>query len=237
MLIDLESKKRLINYKNQIVRGDFASFIKQSFYSVNPATKYLHNWHIDLIAEYLNACEQGEIKRLIINIPPRSLKSIAVSVAWPAWLLGHDPSRRIIAASYSQNLSLKHSLDSRLVMNSAWYKKIFPSVKIASDQNEKAKFVTTKRGFRIATSVGGAITGEGGNFLIVDDAHNPINIMSEVQRQSTLDWFDQTFASRLDDKRQGVFVVVMQRLHEGDLCGHLLNKGGWEHLKLPAIAE
>lgn len=219
------------------VRNDLSSFIQKCFYTVNPGVEYLHNWHIDLIAEHLLACERGDIKRLIINVPPRYLKSLCVSVAWPAWLLGHDPSRRIIAASYAQNLSIKHSLDTRLVITSPWYKKAFSNVKITSDQNEKNKFVTTERGMRIATSVGSFITGEGGNYLIVDDPHNVSDIFSDVIRKTTLDWFDQTFTSRLDNKKKGVFVVIMQRLHQNDLSGHLLAKGGWEHLNLPLVAE
>ncbi len=225
------------NVINSLLRNDFPSFIKKCFYTVNPGDKYHHNWHIDLIAEYLLACEKSEIKRLIINVPPRSLKSLCVSVAWTAWLLGHNPSRRIIASSYAQGLSLKHSLDTRLVMNSHWYKEIFPTARIIAGENEKAKFVTNERGFRFATSTGGTITGEGGNFLIADDPHNPSDIFSDTIRQNTLDWFSQSFASRLNDKKKGRFVIVMQRLHENDLSGFLLEKGNWEHLSIPATAE
>lgn len=221
------------------LRSDLSSFIQKSFRTVNPGTAYLHNWHIDLIAEYLTACNSGEIKRLIINMPPRYMKSLCVSVAWPAWLIGNDPSRRIIAASYSHALALKHSTDCRLLIKSRWYKKIFPWVEFASDQDEKGKFVTTQRGMRLATSVGGTLTGEGGNFLIVDDPHNPTDIHSEKTREHTLEWFGRTFASRLDDKKNGVIVVVMQRLHQNDLTGYLLdnNRAGWMHLSLPVEAE
>ena len=106
---------------------------------------------------------------MIINIPPRNLKSICVSVAWPAWILGNDPSKRIIVASYCEALSIKHSLDCKLVMNSKWYKKLFPNTKISRSMNTKKKFVTTKNGFRLATSVGGYVTGEGADVLIIDD--------------------------------------------------------------------
>lgn len=212
------------------------AFIQKCFHTVNPGTPYLHNWHIDLIAAYLRACERGDIQRLIINIPPRYLKSLCVSVAWPAWLLGHDPSRRIIVSSYAQSLSLKHSLDCRLVMQSEWYRQVFQQTLLASDQNEKGKFLTTRRGMRLATSVGGSVTGEGGNFLILDDPHNPAHIHSDLLRQDTIDWFEQVFTSRLDDKKRGVIILMMQRLHEEDLSGHLLKKSGWEHLCIPAIA-
>jgi predicted phage terminase large subunit-like protein len=217
-------------------KGSLSQFIKKTFHTVDPGSEYEHNWHIDLMAERLQQAANGEVTRLIINIPPRSLKSISVSVAWPAWLLARNPSTRIMASSYSQALSLKHSLDCRLVMTSDWYKEAFPGTDIARGENQKAKFVTSQRGFRFATSTGGMATGEGGDFLIVDDPHNPMQAVSDLQRQNALNWFDQTFMSRLNNKKKGVVVVVMQRLHVNDLTGHLLDKGGWEHLCLPAIA-
>ncbi len=220
-----------------LLRVRLASFVQRTFMAVDPGAVFLPNWHIDLLAEYLEACTRREIKRLIINMPPRYLKSIAVSVAWPAWVIGHDPSAKFLCASYSDKLSLKHSVDCRLVLQTAWYKRAFPSVYLVKDQNEKSKFVTTGRGHRIATSTGGTATGEGGDYLIVDDPHNPKQAQSTVEREKALTWFDQTFYSRLNDKKQGVIVVIMQRLHEKDLSGHLLAQGGWEHLKIPAIAE
>ncbi|MCE9567472.1 MAG: phage terminase large subunit [Planctomycetes bacterium] len=220
-----------------LLRYRLAAFTRKTFATVDPGAAYKHNWHIDLISEYLEACTRREIKRLIINIPPRYMKSISVTVAWPAWLIGHNPSERIVAASYAELLSLKHSVDCRLVMQSEWYRRIFPAVKLAGDQNEKRKFVTTARGQRLATSVGGTATGDGGNFLIVDDPHNPRQALSDVQRKDALTWFDQTFSNRLDDKENGVIVVVMQCLHANDLTHHLLDKGGWERLCIPGIAE
>ena len=229
----------LISSYSTLLRHDLASFIAKTFQTVDPSAKYLPNWHIEMIAEYLMAASRGEITRLIINMPPRSLKSICVSVAWPAWLLGRDPTQRIMAASYSQSLSVKHSLDCRLVMGSPWYQSLFPEVELTADQNEKAKFMTTQRGFRFATSVGGTATGEGGDMLIMDDPHNPLQAASDVMRQQGIDWFKQTFVSRLNNKKRGAIVVVMQRLHDQDLTGYLQeNSGGlWEHLRLPAIAE
>lgn len=220
-----------------ILRGHLPSYLKKVFYTVSPQAQYLHNWHIDLIAEYLQACEKGQISRLIINMPPRYLKSIAVNVGWTSWLLGHNPSERIISSSYANALSIKHSLDTRLVMNSEWYKNIFPETQLVDDQNTKSKFVTTKRGHRIATATGSMVTGEGGNFLIVDDPTNMVDANSETARQNAIDWFEQAFLTRLDNKKKGVVLVVMQRLHEGDLSGHLLAKGGWEHLKIPVEAS
>lgn len=231
------SKNKNLSYLyRQLLTYDFPTFIGKTLATVNPSAAYLPNWHIDLIAEYLEAARRGEITRLIINMPPRALKSICVSVAWPAWLLGRDPASRILAASYSQSLSLRHSLDCRLLVSAPWYRSVFPKVVLAADQNEKHKFMTTARGFRFATSVGGSTTGEGGNFLIIDDPLSPMQAMSAAGRDEANHWFDHTFASRLDDKKKGVIVLVMQRLHADDLTGHLLAKGGWKHLCLPAVA-
>lgn len=220
-----------------VLRLDFASFIGKVFSTINPGTEYQANWHIDLIAEYLEAVRCGQIKRLIINMPPRALKSVCVSVAWPAWLLALDPAVRIMAASYSSVLSIKHSLDSRLVVSSSWYKKLFPKTKLSKNHNQKSKFLTTENGFRFATSVGGSSTGEGGDFLIIDDPHNPTHINSLTMRNKVIEWFEQTFVTRLNDKNKGAIVLVMQRLHTDDLTAHLQSSGNWELLKIPAIAS
>ncbi|MBY0355393.1 MAG: phage terminase large subunit [Rickettsiales bacterium] len=220
-----------------LLRHDLSAFIGQCFHSVNPETPYLPNWHIDAIADYLEATRRSEITRLLINMPPRMMKSLSVTVAWPAFLLGHDPSARILASSYSHYLSLKHAQDTRLIVSSAWFQRLFPAFDIAQGQNEKHKFLTTRNGFRFATSTGGSVTGEGGDFLIVDDPINPLQATSALARQQTLRWFDQTFSTRLNDKKKGRIIVVMQRLHAEDLSGHLIERGDWEHLCLTARAE
>ena len=225
-----------IHQYQSLLRSDFRLFLAKVFAHTNPATRYHPNWHLDAIGAYLAACERGEVTRLIINMPPRMCKSLCVSVAWPAWLLGHAPATRIMAASYSQQLSVKHALDCRHVLQSEWYEALFAHTRIAPDQNEKHKLVTTQRGQRFATSVLGTATGEGGDVLIVDDPLNPLQAASRSAREACNGWFDQTFASRLDDKKRGVIVLVMQRLHAQDLSGYLLEKGGWEHLCLPAVA-
>lgn len=225
--------KRLLQ---AVLREDFSSFIHKCFTTINPGIEYQPNWHIDFIAEYLEAIRMGKTKRLIINMPPRALKSVCVSVAWPAWLLGHNPKCRIIVASYSQVLSIKHSLDCKIIIESEWYKDLFPQTILSNKHNLKSKFITTELGFRFATSVGGSITGEGGDYLIIDDPHNPTNIHSTKIRSKAIDWYEQTFASRLNDKKNGAIILVMQRLHADDLSGHLLNiSKQWHHLKLPII--
>ena len=219
----------------EICRNDLSAFIEKTFKTVSPHAQYMHNWHIDAMSEALMACHRKEIKRLIINIPPRYMKSIAVNVAFTAWALGQDPSLRIMSASYSKELSTTHSLAARFMIESEWYQKCFPGTRIVADQNQKTKFITTARGQRFATSVGATATGEGGNLLICDDSTSTEQAQSKIAREGANDWFDATFSTRLDDKKNGVIIVVMQRQHANDLTGHLLRNGGWEHLMLPAI--
>lgn len=221
---------------DRATRHDFSLFLRRVVATTSPGARYAHNWHIDAIHAHLRACVSGEMTRLIINMPPRMLKSTTISVAWPAWLLGQNPTQRVMVASYAQSLATKHSTDCRLVMQSGWYRRSFPDTRLSHDQNEKDKFVTGARGHRIAVSVGGAAIGEGGGILIVDDPINPLQAHSATWREATNRWFDHSFATRLDDKQRGAIVVVMQRLHGDDLSGYLLAKGGWEHLCLPAIA-
>ncbi len=226
--------KKLINY---LIKGHLPAFVAKCFKHTTPGIKLEYNWHINIICNALERIRKKEITRLIINIPPRYLKSICVSVAWPAWLLGKDPSQKIMASSYSQKLSNKHSQDCRLILSSQWYKEIFPQTIIARGENQKSKFVTNNRGFRFATSTGGTATGEGGDVLIIDDPQNPTNINSKKYREKTIEWFEQTFLSRLNCKKTGAVVLVMQRLHEEDLSGYLLKykKDQWNKLIFPAI--
>jgi hypothetical protein len=158
-------------------------------------------------------------------------------VAFPAWALGHDPSRRIICASYSENLAAKHALDCRAVMETGWYRRIFPNTRLSRDKNTELNFLTTRYGFRYSTSVGGTLTGRGGNLIIVDDPIKPEEVLSDTKRSAINEWFDRTLYSRLDDKRQDVIIVIMQRLHVDDLIGYLLQKESWVYLQLPAIAQ
>ncbi len=218
------------------LRNDLRSFIERSFYALNPQTRFEANWHIDVIAAKLEDCRRGKIRRLIVNLPPRSLKSHAITVAFPAWLLGHNPSSQIICASYGQVLSEKHARDCRDVMMSEFYKSCFPT-RLAPNRLSVNDFMTTAQGFRMATSVGGVLTGRGGDFLIIDDPSKPDDALSEPGRKAVNERFDNTFLSRLNNKETGTIIIVMQRLHQDDLVGHVLEQGGWEVLSFPAIAE
>jgi predicted phage terminase large subunit-like protein len=229
-----QDQKRLLHLK---LRLDLTTFIHRSFKTVAPAQNYQRNWHIEAMAWHLQQCFTGEIRRLLITMPPRYLKSICASVAFPAWVLGRDPSKRIICASYSADLASKHARDCRSVMAADWYRRIFPQTKIIRGQDTEMNFVTTGHGYRYSTSVGGTLTGRGGNILIIDDPLKSDDAFSEAKRSAANEWFDGTLYSRLDDKREGVIIVVMQRLHLEDLAGHLLDRGQWFHLNMPAIAE
>lgn len=219
------------------LRNDLAAFIHRTAQYVAPAANYLHNWHIDAIAWNLQQCFERRIKRLIITLPPRNLKSISASVAFPAWVLGRDPRTRIVCASYANELTSKHARDCRAVMESPWYAQIFPGTRLNPKKNAELEFETTRQGYRYGTSLGGALTGRGGNIVIVDDPIKPADAMSEVKREAVKQWFDGTLYTRLDNKKEDVIIVVMQRVHVDDLVGHLLGKDSeWTHLDLPAIA-
>jgi predicted phage terminase large subunit-like protein len=217
-----------------LLRGDLRFFIWKSFQTVWPGTPYLPNWHIDAIVHQLMRVQAGDIARLLINLPPRSLKSLSVSVAYVAWLLGHDPTRRIIVVSYSNEFAAELHRQFRMIIDAPWYRGVFPATRPAKDSG--AELVTTAGGSRYATSVGGTLTGRGADLIIVDDPLKADEAMSEPARRRVIDWYTGTLVSRLNDKENGPIVVVMQRLHEDDLAGHLLGQGNWQHLDLPAIA-
>jgi len=219
-----------------LLRTDFCAFIEKSFNELNPHAEYLPNWHVEVMAAELEAVRFGYTKRLIINLPPRSLKSHAVSIAFTAWLLGHQPSAQIICASYGQDLAAKLSMDCRTLMSSRFYQQLFPT-RLSAQRQAVQEFATTEGGFRLATSIGGVLTGRGADFIIIDDPLKPDEAVSDVRRKAVNDWFDQSLVSRLNDKRQGCIVLIMQRLHEDDLVGHVLEQGGWKLLRFPAIAE
>jgi predicted phage terminase large subunit-like protein len=221
-----------------ILRIDFPTFLQKVFTTLSPGQTYVPGWHIDAIACRLERVRLGEIRRLIINMPPRSLKSIAGSVAFPAFALSHNPSRRIICVSYSGDLAKKHSNDFRAVIDSPWYRAAFPATRIGPFKDSETEIEFTARGFRLATSVGGTLTGRGGDIIVIDDPLKPDDALSETKRSAANHWFTNTLLSRLDDKRTGAIVVVMQRVHIDDLTGFLLGQSKeWDVLSLPAIAD
>lgn len=219
---------------NAILQQHFASFVARTFEAVCPSDRFLPNWHIDVIADHLEQAYRGDINRLIITMPPRSLKSICASVAFTCWALGKNPSLRIICVSYSYDLAIKFARDCQAIMESDWYRSLFPETRLL--RSSEQELVTTLNGGRYTTSVGGTLTGRGGNIILIDDPMKPQDGQSESARKMVQQWFNNTLFSRLDSKANDVIILVMQRLHEDDLAAHLLNTGEWVHLNLPAIA-
>src|SRR5438874_10190358 len=218
-----------------LLRQDLGTFAARCFQELNPQAELAMNWHIQVIAAKLNAVREGKIRRLIINLPPRHLKSLMASIAFPAWCLGLDPSAQILCVSYAQDLSDKLARDCRGIMMSPWYRKIFPT-RLAPHRQAVQEFITTGQGYRLATSTGGVLTGRGADIIIIDDPLKPEEALSDAQRKAANEWYDHTLYSRLNDKRRGAIVIVMQRLHEDDLVGHVLAQEEWEILSFPAIA-
>jgi hypothetical protein len=211
-----------------VLRNDFASFIERSFCELNPQASFVPGQYIELLAATLEKCRTGQSKRQIINLPPRTLKSHAATVAFSAWLLGHEPTSQIICASYGQDLADKHARDCRTLMSSAFYLGLFPRTVLSPEKLSVNDFMTTAQGFRMATSVGGVLTGRGADIIILDDPMKPEDALSETRRRASNDWYFNTLLSRLNSKENGVIIIVMQRLHEEDLVGEVMERTGFE---------
>jgi predicted phage terminase large subunit-like protein len=219
-----------------MLRSDPYTFTQAAFPIVAAQGRFLRNWHVEAMTYALERVLRGETSRLIITVPPRSLKSICASVVFPAFALGHDPTRKFICVSYSQGLAEKHANDCRALMRSSPYQQVFRT-RISPAKDTQLEFATTAGGSRLATSVGGTLTGRGGNFIILDDPLKPQDAYSQLARDNLAQWYSNTLLSRLDNKVEDAIVVVMQRLHVDDFVAHLLDQGGWTHLNLPAVAE
>lgn len=238
-----------INFEEFMTKKEisFNAFLRRCFHELLPTDILLYGWYIGILSEMLEKVENNEIKRLIVCMPPRHLKSVTVSTAFPAWLIGKDPTKKVIVASYAMPLAEKLSVDTKNLVVAPWYIEMFPSVEWSTDVNSKKKFKTTDGGFRLATSINGSLTGEGGDVLIADDPQKPLNIFSKKYREKTHDWFLNTFLSRLNNKKKGSVIIVMQRLHQDDLIGRLTKHeifedilqecNGWFVLNLALIAE
>ena len=216
---------------------DFSAFVMKVFDTVSGGDVFLPNWHIDAMTYAAERVIDGELTRLIVNVPPRHLKSIIYSVALPAFLLGLDPTKRIVCVSYSNELAIKLANDFRAVVGARWYRRVFPKTRISREKDTQTETMTTARGYRLATSLGGTLTGRGADLVVMDDPQKPEEALSETHRNSANQWFDTTLLSRLESKVTSAIILVMQRLHQDDLAGRLLEKGDWHHLKIPAIAE
>lgn len=215
----------------------FVAFLQKAWPHVTGGELIDWNWHLDAIAYQLERIADSESRRLIVNVPPRNGKSKLISIIWVAFMLGQDPTLNFVCVSYSNELSSKLARDCLSIMQSDWYQALFPATKISRKRSANWDFETTRGGGRLATSVTGTLTGRGGDIIILDDVIKPEEAMSEITRASVNSWYQSTLSSRLNDKNSGAILCVMQRLHEYDLTGMLLEAGGWEHLSLPAICD
>ena len=232
----MEERER--RQKGRTAEASLIEFVRQGWRSIE-GDPYVDNWHLRVITEYLEAVSDGEIRRLIINIPPRHMKSLACAVFWPAWDWLRNPTRRWMFASYAQSLSVRDSVRCRRLIESPWYQGYWGKrFSLSGDQNTKIRFDNSAGGYRLATSVDGTGTGEGGDIICIDDPHNVRETESELVRQGVLDWWDQVMPTRLNNPKTGAFVVVMQRAHENDLTGHIIARElGWTHICIPARYE
>ena len=232
VMLDLLKEER----ERRNAASSLYEFVRQSWHVVEPGVPFIGGWHIEQICEHLEACSGGELRKLLINIPPRHSKSTIVSVMWPMWEWLTDPAQKFLCASYSGNLSIRDNLKARRLIQSPWYQDRWGHMfKLAGDQNAKQRYENDKTGYRLATSVGGTATGEGGSRLLLDDPHSAQEAQSDAIREAAVEWFDVVWSTRLNDPKADVMVTIMQRLHERDISGHILDDiGGWEHLMIPA---
>lgn len=224
-------------FADALYRTHFDAFAQRAFDVVRPGVPYMWNWHIGCIAEHLEAMYRGEISKLIINLPPRSLKSYMVSSTFPAWVLGKSPGEKFINTSYGLTVVEQNARNCKLILKSPWYQALFPETRIDPEMDRILHFETTKRGQFYADTALSTITGIGCGYMVIDDPIKPMEAYSDTVRLNTNNNIRATLLNRYDDKRFGKLLVVMQRVHEDDTTGNLLKDGGYVHVKLPAEAK
>jgi predicted phage terminase large subunit-like protein len=234
--------------KLQTPRYSLETFVKEAWAILEPVNVLQWNWHLSLICEYLTLIKENNFKRIcgqdlegiIFNVPPRTMKSLLITVFFPVWVWTTDPSRRFMFVSYSEKLSTQHSVFRRSVIESDWYQQRWGRVfSFSKDQNLKSHYENSERGAMFSTGMQATATGLGGDVLIFDDPLNPEQAISQAEREAVNLRFDATFRSRINNPVTAVKIVIMQRLHELDLTGHILAREAcrWRHVSLPAIAE
>jgi len=220
--------------------NDFAAFVRKAWTILHPARPMVWSWHYDLICEYLTAIRQRKLTRLILNVPPRTAKSTIATICFPCWVWATDPRHNFLSASYSLDLSTEHSVMRRNLLQSGWYRRMWDDkFRLAGDRNQVGQFMNDRGGQMIASSVGAAAWGRGADTLIVDDPVNASQALSDAERTAANIWIENTLPSRLNDPASGAIVLIMQRLHELDPTGYLLEQepGVWTHVRIPLEAE
>lgn len=203
------------------LRSDYMLFIERAFATLNPGIPFRDNWHLHAIAEQLRRVDQGDVKRLIINVPPRSGKSIMTSIGYSAWRHGQSPRTRIICVSSDEPLVRSLAAGYRTIVGSEWYQQAFPAYRIKRGGDRASETVTTMRGYRYGVSIGGSVLGRGADLIIADDAMSATAALSEATRRRQVELWETAFQTRLDNKAEGAIILVSQRLHEDDLVGHV----------------
>ncbi|RGE46657.1 hypothetical protein DZC30_02455 [Comamonas testosteroni] len=225
-----------LDIEAEICRRSLYEFAKRAWHVLEPGKPFVDGWHIHAICEHLQAVSEGQISRLLINVPPRHMKSLLVSVLWPVWDWLRNPSRQFLTASYRERLAIRDALKSRRVIQSTWFQARFgDAFSMQRDQNEKTRYENTHMGHRILMTPAGGV-GEGGDILIADDPQNSIKMDSDAYIEATTEWWNVVFSTRLNGPTSAM-VLTMQRLSASDLSSVALETGGWEHLMLPAEFE
>lgn len=215
-----------------------SAFVRAGWDVLEPGVEYRDGWHIHAMCEHLEAIASGRIKRLLITVPPGHMKSLTVSVFFPAWMWTWKPTWRGIFASYDSTLAIRDSVKTRQLVESEWYQETFkPRWRLSTDQNVKSWFENTRKGFRLSLSVGGKATGFRGDGVFVDDPMNAEDRFSSERRRKVIRWWDTAMSSRLSNQETGARVIMMQRLHQEDLAGHVIQKGDYDNLSLASEFE
>ena len=219
----------------QQVHNNFYLFCIAFFSQAFPGIKFVPNWHVEAMCILVERAISGECPRLLINLPPRYLKSFIVSVALPAYLLGKNPQTRLLVATYSRDLGVEHAKRTRRIMNSALYKRWFPNTQISTENNEEVQ--TTLGGNRRIVTPRSSTQGFGADYIVIDDIINGVDARSPQARKEVVDFYQISLRSRLNNAATGPIISVQQRLHEDDFPAFLIDQGGFTTLTLKAIAD
>lgn len=232
------SQNDLLNVERELCRRSLAQFVRRAWHVLEPGNPYIHGWHVDAVCQHLEAVTKGDLNRLLINIPPGTMKSTLVSVFWPAWEWGPCgmAHKRIIGASHEQGIATRDTLKMRRLVMSDWYQARWP-ISLTGDQNQKTYYENESTGFRQACAVA-SMTGKRGDRVVWDDPHSAEGALSQAHRETALRVFQETLPTRLNSPEKSAIIIVMQRLHENDVSGYILaNDLGYEHLCLPMEFE
>ena len=227
-----------LGLERELCARSLSEFVRQAWPVLEPGNPYIHGWHVDALCEHLEAVTSGEIKRLLINIPPGTMKSMLTGVFWPAWEWGPKglANNRFIGASYEESLATRDNRRMRHLVQSEWFQSLWP-VSLIGDQNAKTYFENDKTGWRQSCPVK-SMTGKRGDRVLWDDPHSVESSLSDAHRQTALRVFQETLPTRLNHPDRSAIVIIMQRLHERDVAGYILGEGlPYEHLCLPMEFE